>query len=775
MEDMQYRLIRFLEQAEGKIEDGRKLREEIARVWRQSRGSAKRWNLTVAMCARYQDGKSTTFNCFAGGRMLSTQGMGIRTSSCRVVLSHTWGREYAQIVWLTKEEQLWMVSRWLELPILPESWEKDGRALVQRAYALLREQEEDPQGFGEERGEALKNAVLLLGIRDAQPVRMMMEKSRLELSESKSVLAASTDEGKLWSACREALLNGPESLEALRQGVDSTFSWTQTVYLLVDEIRMYVHSPILRRLGVSVMDLPGLNVNSRDTELALDSLCQADVILYLFNGRKQTTDYDRRTLKLLKAAGLEHRVLFVVNFFTSEKKIRNTLEQTLLSELRALGYDSPPQLVYYNAFLAEKAMQGAQLLRRKLDEETAQYILAEQGEGGTATTVAEAWPVVVESVMRSVRAEGYRDVEEEGLTKRSVALVEQAGGWTALVDALAERVSAANTTSLWRRFVDWFRAKVFHRGPESTAGRREDAKKRFRFAWNSLVEACSTKIRIQRELLEEVTAYAGQFFPVREESHMLLKRIEGNTDGVIKASYISDVYAAGMQAYFEAYGDAGSRPPTTAAAFQYLRDIFRNLDVAWQSNLNNWIATYRESYARVQTDMLHPLAKIGQENGERLGLDAEPFAAELEAIGKEYLKRSMDCMARSESLADGMTDALEVLLPNAMYQNPGFLKRLFGGTPVRLHDTEVYVLHDSLSSNSEQLAKEFLNRCEGWWLHALDAERQALRRIDGVLEQMEERTRHREEEVKKELDWYMEFAEAAKAMLSDALVWMTIT
>lgn len=769
MEDMQYRLIRFLEQAEGRLKDSRKLREEIVRVWRQSCGSVKRRNLTVAMCARYQDGKSTTFNCFAGGRMLSTQGMGIRTSSCRVVLSHTWGREYAQIVWLTEEERFWMVSRWLELPSLPENWGE----LVRRAYALLREQEEDPQGFGEERGEALKNAVLLLGIWGTQPIQALMEKNRLEFSESRSVLAAAPDEGELWSVCREALLNSPESLEVLRQTVESTFSWTQLAYLLVDEVRMYVHSPVLRRLGVSVMDLPGLNVNSRDTELAMDSLCQADVILYLFNGKKQMTDYDRQTLKLLKEAGLDHRVLFAVNFFTSEKKIRSTLEQTLLSELRMLGYDSPDQLVYYNAFLAEKAMQGTRLLQHKLDEETTQCLLAEQGEDGTAATAAEAWSVVVESVMRSVRAEGYQNVEAEGLTKRSVAQVEQAGGWTVLVDALTERISAANTRSLWRRFVDWFRVKVFHRWPESTAGRREDAKNRFRSTWNSLVEACNVEIGVQRELLEEVTAYAGQFFPARKENQALLKRIESNTDGVIRASYISDVYGAGMQMYFESYDGAGSRPPTTAMAFQYLRDLFRNLDIAWQDSLNGWIAACRKKYDRVQTNIVQPLVAVGQEDGERLGLNADPFAVELDAIGREYRNLSVDCVARSESLADGMTDALEVLIPSAMYQNPGFLKRLFGGTPVRLHDSEVYTLHSSLRSDSEQLAKEFLDCCGGWWLHALDAERQALRRTNDVLAQMEERMRQREGEVQKELDWYMEFAETANTMLSDALVWMT--
>lgn len=773
MEDMQYKLIRFLEQADGRLKDCCKLRGEIARVWRQSRGSAKRWNLTVAMCARYQDGKSTTFNCFAGGRMLSVQGMGIRTSSCRVVLSHTWGREYAQIVWLTAEEQLWLVSRWLEIPLLPESWERDGEEIVQQAYALLREQEKDPEGFGAERGEALKNAVLLLGTRDMQPVRALMEKTRLEFSESKSILAAAPNEGELWSACREVLLSGPESLEELRRAVESTFSWTQTAYLLVDEIRMHIHSPVLRQLGVSVMDLPGLNVNSRDTELALDSLCQADVILYLFNGKKQMTDYDRRTLKLLKTAGLDHRVLFAVNFFTPEKKIRNNLEQTLLSELCALGYDSPRRLVYYNAFLAEKAMQGARLLRHRLDEETARCLFAEPGEGGTAATTAEAWPVVVDSVMRSVRAEGYRDVEAEGLTKRSVAQVEQAGGWTTLVNALAELISVANTSSLWRRFVDWFRAKVFRRGPESTAGRREDAKKRFCSAWNSLVDAYSAEIGIQRELLEEVTAYAGQFPPVREKNQSLLRRIEDNTDGVIKASYIKDVYSVGMQAYFNTYGGTASRPPTTEAAFQYLRDLFRNLDIAWQGNLNSWIAACREGCTQVRADMVQTLVKTGQENGTHMGLDIGPFTVEMDAIGKEYLKLSMDCVARSESLSDGMTDALEVLTPNAMYKNPGFLKRLFGGTPVRLHDDEVCALHRSLDSDSQHLVKEFLDRCKGWWLHSLDAECQALRRTGKVLEQMEEQTRQRARELQRELDWYMKFAEAANKILPDALVWMT--
>lgn len=419
----------------------------------------------IALGAQFQSGKSTTCNVFAEGRDVCPTGNGgggIRTSSCSVQLANKvkGEPELALIEWLSPEELDIALKDALDHTAsdkpLSLTQPEDIKVAWKEVADIMADYIKNPGEKSQKQLDGMKQALLILTYYQDRKLEELRTQKTFTLSEARRYLSFPSDLSLRWERVRHAFSAG----EAPWKSVSREFSLEDALYAFIRRASFYTDSEYLGQLGAVVVDTPGLNMSENDTKVALAAMQSASAIFWFFNGEKELSSEDRESLQMIRKAKLASKVFFGINFKGHQKK---QVEQNILTELQALGYNEPHQqtLLHYNAFLAQRAKQGILLQAGKLDRLSMDAILqytrnngitvrlndcevdldecTTSADGRFLQTLSEnipidqvvkaAWVASTEDVMRRVKAEGYRDFEDLGLCEESVQLALNASRW----------------------------------------------------------------------------------------------------------------------------------------------------------------------------------------------------------------------------------------------------------------------------------------------------------------------------------------------------------
>lgn len=423
----------------------------------------------IALSAQFQSGKSTTCNVFAEGREVCPTGNGgggIRTSSCSVQLANQSETEpdLALIEWLSPEELDSALNdalgRTASDKPLSLARSEDIRTAWKEAAGIMDNYIRNPGEMDLKQQDGMKQALLILTYHQDRNLEKLRTQKSFTLTEARRYLSFPEDLSQRWERVRHAY----GEREDLRDSLSREFGLEDALYAFISRASFYTDSEYLGRLGAVVVDTPGLNMSENDTRVALAAMQSASAIFWFFNGEKELSSEDKESLRMIREAKLASKVFFGINFKGPQKK---QVEQNILTELQAMGYNEPHQRTFlrYNAFLAQRAKQGLLLLAGKLDRLSMEAILKYARDNNLpvmldvgevdldeCTTsadgrflqvkdgnkninipmdqvVAAAWVSSTEIAMRAVRAEGYRDFEKLGLCEASVQLALNASHW----------------------------------------------------------------------------------------------------------------------------------------------------------------------------------------------------------------------------------------------------------------------------------------------------------------------------------------------------------
>ena len=402
---------------------------------------------SISLVAAFQSGKSTTMNAMADGREICPRGNGgggIRTSSCAVRVSCALdGVPGASVLWMSPEEQdtALRYALGLENSLLTLSDQENVAWAWEAAREQAEQMSENPLSFDERSRDQIKQALLILSFHDDVKAREYLGRSQFSEPEIRRFLSFSSDVIMCWNNVFQGAKSA-KTPEAMRSLVKENFTVEQAMYVFINVVNYSTPSQYLRSLGVQVVDTPGLNMSDNDTRVALRAMQDSSAIFYFFTGSRQLDESDKQALRLISQSGMAGKVFFGINFRKPLASIRQ-IEATILADLDALGFRLPHQrtLLHYNAFLAQRAKQGRMILAGNLDEEGRAMILHEAELAGVDTDdVATAWLETTESVMYAVRADGYRDFRDKGLTEEAVDLVLAASHWEETMEAINNHV-----------------------------------------------------------------------------------------------------------------------------------------------------------------------------------------------------------------------------------------------------------------------------------------------------------------------------------------------
>lgn len=298
---------------------------------------------SLVLIGAFQSGKSTLFNYLCDGRELSPVGPGgggIRTSGCRVSAHciEEGSEEYAIISWRSADELLRSLGNKL-LPYYAEKRGKSGADYLTESIVNLHNEAERKQ-LADYAWEQLKKGKLTSDDKELLRFTLLVCRFFPEFSDK-------TGAGSSRHSVQEVvkLTSYPQNwnalwLAAMKTGDLSSFSGLVS-FAFVAGCDFYLDSPILRDLGCSVTDCPGLFISKWDTTIAEQCIRQADALLYMFAGEKALTMGDINALKACVDMGGEHKMLFGANLRISHKHWARLEEDSVLPDLKDNGFSHP--------------------------------------------------------------------------------------------------------------------------------------------------------------------------------------------------------------------------------------------------------------------------------------------------------------------------------------------------------------------------------------------------------------------------------------------------
>ena len=417
---------------------------------------------SLALGAEFQGGKSTTVNAIADGREICPRGNGgggIRTSACAVRVTCALNEnEGISIIWKDTPYLAEEIGHWTGLGDTEQGKEKftldnisKNPAIWNSIFDNVKKQlrgEQIPEEISkqEELSETLdriKQVLMLMSFYNHPDVARWRSRDTFTREEAMSFLAFQERDTSFWGEIFIAIKTGKvNNVSDLVKLVRSKFKPENAMHLFIDIVNFPILSEYLQAMGIAVIDTPGMNISDNDTRVALHCMSDAAAIFYLFSGTHQLSNDDQDALIRIKEANLNDKVFFGINFRRPLAACAK-IEESILSTLKMLGYNAEHQqrLLHYNAFLAQRAKQGMLILSGKMNEDGKNKLMAEAKESGCeVSNVREAWIETTDTVMRVVKAEGWRNFYDMGLTRESVELVYKASMWEETMEAILQYV-----------------------------------------------------------------------------------------------------------------------------------------------------------------------------------------------------------------------------------------------------------------------------------------------------------------------------------------------
>lgn len=447
---------------------------------------------SIALIAAFQSGKSTTINAFADGREIAPRGLGtggIKTSACLVKVQNPnqGEKETAKITWRSHKDLLLRLDEILgvtacqipdseiskKLRLIKQQKEQsqtdkeresfnqeyfsiidfqtlEGRSLLQQALneELKNYNESENKGSEEvrDRLDLLRFAMIVLAYYDDPSLSSLQRRNDYQPKDIENYLKFPKEFEKRWNKC---FSNFKET------SIKQEFSLPEVMYAFIEEVTYIVNSVNLKKSGAQIIDCPGLFVSRYDTLIALKAMQESSAILYLLSIDKQLADSEIKTLNTIKDAGHLNKVFFVLNYRKNPDASKEVISE-ISEQLKNLGFTASYQteLLYFNAFLALRAMQGEKLLDNNLDAYSQEQIKldTEAMLGEKMDSVGQAWLGSVEEVLTSVLSRlRRREIIPLEFTKKSVQDVRSESKWDNLTDLVNKYVFE---TKAWSVLVD---------------------------------------------------------------------------------------------------------------------------------------------------------------------------------------------------------------------------------------------------------------------------------------------------------------------------------
>ena len=362
-------LLDLLRQAvEAAAEDPVKRHSEAIKVVEDK---CKEDQFDIVLLGEFQDGKSTTLDVLCGGRELSPQGKGTKSTSAVPVsiqrLSDRETEEWGEVRFKTKSELAGEIYDAFEDAMQGES--------VAEAVKPLQTFVQGDNGESGSARERFRNRFDLDNPQHLDILRKTLraeweryERSRKDFaSRYRQHMEALTLVARYWdskeiASCRQQsrckvtevgkFVFFPKDWKARSvQGFNSDVSPSESVFAFVDKTILHIRSEILSEIDCRVTDCPGLGASAYDTDVARRALDRADGIWFIkrCEGKQLSASDLGAVFNLVKNTNRLSRTCFGLNLWNIDMREAcedddengQSIVNYIFSQLKTEGYEFP--------------------------------------------------------------------------------------------------------------------------------------------------------------------------------------------------------------------------------------------------------------------------------------------------------------------------------------------------------------------------------------------------------------------------------------------------
>ncbi len=432
-------------------EDFTSLVEKTLEKLKYSRYILQDNTLPLSLMASFQTGKSTTTSAMADGHEITPCGKGsggIRTSSIPVTIYNNGNSSELVINPYSKTTLVQHIldccmERLTDTDVMSYDLDNENsRKILREAVEKEIENYRTSSNYELNKLSTLRNAILILSYYGSKSYQRLIKGDFKTISDIQPFIAFPNDLETRWEKLREYGFN---IIKLKNTDGNLLFDEISSLHVFVDNIVIPVHSEFMGETGTAIIDAPGTMASNEDTERALKAASSAAVVLFLLKGEQQLSQIDLEMLRTLKNAGMADKVVFIVNFFKDPEVIKENIEPTILTQIKDAGYTAEhhKKLLYYNAYLAQRAAQGQLLLNNQMDSLTADSIIrdAKSYKKLIFNTLEEAWLQTTRKVLIKIEAEDTaNELSNLGLCEQTIASISRESKWKEMITSLREHV-----------------------------------------------------------------------------------------------------------------------------------------------------------------------------------------------------------------------------------------------------------------------------------------------------------------------------------------------
>jgi hypothetical protein len=387
----------------------------------------------LVLVARFQGGKSTTFNAVAmGGRVISPMGDGAIKCSASLISNYNCedvSKRGVTLKWRSTNE----LARLCEDVLTSGKVDlttPEGRSAARQAY------EDEFTTYRANRQTYPPTQLELLPIVDLI-TRFVGDTGLAAMQEQ---LAASPPSEQQVAE----LVRFPKDFSTRWPDQADGFTLDESRFVFLQAANLATEAPNLKQLGLEVVDCPGLFASSYDTTVATAMIATADAVWYLLDG-KTAGQSDLEAIALCRQ--LAQNALFVsvnlkADINPTRKHITTKIIPHIQGQLQQAGLTV--ELQPYHALLALLGQTGESLLRGVEDRETATFmhqLVDDWSLESASESAAGDWAALCEHLLDRLKS-GVQDFRAVGgqLSSEAVAVVVRESGLSDILGKLGQFV-----------------------------------------------------------------------------------------------------------------------------------------------------------------------------------------------------------------------------------------------------------------------------------------------------------------------------------------------
>ena len=387
----------------------------------------------LVLVARFQGGKSTTFNAVAmGGRVISPMGDGAIKCSASLIAARN-GEDPAQrgvtLTWRSNRDLARLCEDVLTSgPI--DLVTPTGREAARRAF------EDELKQYQSNRDRYPADKIELLPIVDlitrfaGDPALAGLQRRLKDQPPSPTEVAQ--------------LVRFPDEFSLRWPDQAGSFTLQESLFVFLQATHLADDAPSLKRLGLEVVDCPGLFASRFDTGVAHAMIATADAVWYLLDG-KAAGEADLKAIALCRQ--LANNALFVsvnlkADINPTRKHITTKIMPHIAGQLTQAGLNV--ELQPYHALLALLGQTGAGLLAGREFADTTDFmrqLVDDWSLDVDEPNAAGYWSALCEHLLERLKS-GIQDYRAAGgqLNPQTLAIVERESGLANILGQLEQFV-----------------------------------------------------------------------------------------------------------------------------------------------------------------------------------------------------------------------------------------------------------------------------------------------------------------------------------------------